>query len=111
MSAWAVQLLITLGAVLPVVLGGLFARRRATADAEVTLSTAAREWATDFAQVARDAVAEARSASERCSLAETRVLECHRRVDAMEHHIEALESAMRAHQITPPPRPWVRGRG
>ncbi|MGH4009409.1 MAG: hypothetical protein ACRDTH_14870 [Pseudonocardiaceae bacterium] len=98
MTALTVQLLIALGIALPAFLGGMFARRKTSADVEVTLSTEARAWAKDWADNARVAMDAARSA-------EARARDCQDRMDLMERHIARLEVLMREHGIEPPPFP------
>lgn len=107
------QALITLGLVLPAFLGGMFARRKSSADVEVTLSAEARQWAQSFADgartatdAARAALEQAREATDRAARAEARVVDCQGRVDLMEQHIGRLEALLRSHGIPPPPPPW-----
>lgn len=108
------QILITLGFVLPAFLGGMFARRKSSADVEVTLSAEARAWATSFAEgartateAARNAMEQAKDAADRAASAEARVQRCQDRVDALERHITRLETIMRENGVTPPVPPWT----
>lgn len=97
-----VQVLVGLGVGLPAFLGGMFARRKSSADVEVTLSAEARQWANSFAEGARTAMEQARVAA-------TRAKDCQDRCDAMERHIGRLEALLREHGIAPPVPPWTEG--
>jgi erythromycin esterase-like protein len=101
-SAVIVQLLITLGLVLPAFMGGMFARRRSAADVEVNLSQEARNWANTFVEGAKQA---SQAASLRADRAEEHTRQCEERLALVERRVMLLEAAMRSHGLTPPRDP------
>lgn len=102
-SAVAVQLIITLGAVILAVVGTLALRRTRHVTAEVTLSVQAMEWAKQFEDRARNAETRAERAEARAERAEERITDCQARV-------ERLETELRNHGLDLPPLPpqWRR---
>ena len=102
-SQLAVQVVITGGAIVLALLGGVFARRRSSADVEVTLSAAAREWVQDFQVNARDANERAARAEARIVELQNQMMQIQARMAAMERHFRALETMIRDLGGEPPP--------
>lgn len=104
-SGLGVQIVITLGAVLLALVGGAFARRRTSADVEVTLSKEAREWVKDFRTGAQDAMEQAKAANDRAGRAESHAAALQIQLDALIHHIRRLEAVIRGMGGEPPALP------
>ena len=116
-SQLAVQLVITVGAIIIALLGWLFTGRPRNADVEIRYSAEAREWAKTFQINANDAREDARQAHERATRAEERVARTEAeivamrvehdkiitRMAAMERHFQTLEAMIRELGGTPPP--------
>lgn len=102
------QIIISGGLVLVAVLGGVFARRRSSADVEVTLSAEARQWVQDFRASSQEAKTEAREANERAIRAEAQIAAIETRMALMERHIHLLEQIIRDLGGEPPSLPVLR---
>ena len=101
-SQLMVQIVITGGAVILALLGGMFARRRSSADVEVTLSAAAREWVQDFQVTAREANERAARAEARIVELQTQMMQIQARIETMERYVRTLEQMVRDLGGTPP---------